>query len=147
MNKKYLYTLHHLYIYHTFIDTLKIIKFRTPVSIFSLFTSSPSENNFKLLIPKVRLDLAKNNYIFQASCIWNELIPVMLNKCLPNKDGLMVPGSEIDSDLTISIGVVKKKLRVVLLNAQEIDPLKDLLGWANSQKWFPENFFVTHYPA
>ena len=80
-NERKLLTLHHLYIYHTFIDTLKIFKYRVPISIFSLFEQSSRNHHFKLLIPNVKLDLAKNNFVFQASCIWNEILHLVLNKC------------------------------------------------------------------
>ena len=36
-------SLHHLYIYHTFIDTLKILKYIMPISHFKLFKSSSRE--------------------------------------------------------------------------------------------------------
>ena len=72
---------------------------------------------------------------------------MILNKCTPSKFGIVVPGSTKNSDLTISIGVAKNKVRDVLLNTPEIDPLKDLLGWSVPQDWYPENFFVMHYPV
>ena len=64
-----LLSLHHLYIYHTFIDILKLLKYRIPISIFELFKSSPRDVNIRLLVPRVKLDLTKVNFLFQASCI------------------------------------------------------------------------------
>ena len=145
-NKQNLMTLHHLYIYHTFINLFKIMKFRTPISILSLFNNGLRNINFKLLVPKVNLDLAKNNFVFNSTCIWNGLIDEILNKCTPNGRGIVVPGSAKDSDLTISVGVAKNKLKNILLNTQKVDPLKDL-GWSESLDWYPENFFETHYPV
>ena len=124
-----LLSLHHLYIYHTFIDTLKLLKYRIPISIFELFKSSPRDVNIRLLVPRVKLDLTKVNFLIQASCIWNELAPKLMNTCIPNPLGIMVPGSTEGStegsDLSTSIAVLKKKLRVVLLNTQKIDPLQE----------------------
>ena len=77
-----LLSLHHLYIYHTFIDTLKLLKYRIPISIFELFKSSPRDVNIRLLVPRVKLDLTKVNFLFQASCIWNELVPKLMNTCI-----------------------------------------------------------------
>ena len=142
-----LLSLHHLYIHHTFIDTLKLLKYRIPISIFELFKSSPRDVNIRLLVPRVKLDLTKVNFLFQASCIWNELVPKLMNTCIPNPLGIMVPGSTEGSDLSTSIAVLKKKLRVVLLNTQKIDPLSSILGWSRSNEWYPENFFKAHYPA
>ncbi len=90
---------------------------------------------------------AKNNFVFNSTCIWNGLIDDILNKCTPNGCGIVVPGSAKDSDLTISVGVAKNKLKNILLNTQKVDPLKDLLGWSESQDWYPENFLETHYPV
>ena len=77
-------------------------------------------------------------------CIKWELV---LNKCSLNDHGIIVPGSSINSDLSISIGVAKHKLREILLNVQKIDPLRDILGWSETQDWYPENFFEAHYPV
>ena len=118
---------------HTLIDTLKIMKYRNPISIFILLKSSSGCTNLNFIIPQTKLDLAKNNFVFQASCIGNELIPKILNKCFPNKTSIMVPGSAKDSDLSISITLAKKKLRYILLNTQKVDPLEDLLGWSVSE--------------
>ena len=131
----------------TFFDTLKLLKYRIPISIFELFKSSPRDVNIRLLVPRVKLDLTKVNFLFQASCIWNELVPKLMNTCIPNPLGIMVPGSTEGSDLSTSIAVLKKKLRVVLLNTQKIDPLSSILGWSRSNEWYPENFFKAHYPA
>ena len=146
-NERKLLTLHHLYIYHTSIDTLKILKYRTPISIFCNFDHSLRNINLKLLVPKVKLDLAKQNFFFQASCIWNEILDNVFDKCSSNDKGIVVPGSAIDSDLSISIGRAKNKLRDVLLNIQKVDPLRDLLGWSETKDWYPENFFEAHYPV
>ena len=85
--------------------------------MFELFKSSPRDVNILLLIPRVKLNLTKDNFLFQASCIWNELVP---NTCIPNPLEIMVPGSTEGSDLSTSIAVLKKKLRGVLLNTQKI---------------------------
>ena len=146
-NEQKLLTLHHLYIYHTFIDTIKIMKYRIPISIFGLLRSSSRYTSLNLIIPQVKLDIAKNNFVFQASCIWNELIDRILNKCSPNALGIMIPGSNKDSDLSLSIALAKKKLRDVLLDTQKLDPLKDLMGWSESEDWHPENFYETHCPV
>ena len=61
--------------YHTFIETLKLLKYRIPISLCELFKSSPRDVNMRLLVPRVKLDLTKDNFLFQASCIWNELVP------------------------------------------------------------------------
>ena len=59
-------------IYHTFCETFKLMKYRTPISLFMLLKNSPRDNML-LTLPKVNLDIQKKNFIFQASCIWNSL--------------------------------------------------------------------------
>ena len=86
-----LLSLHHLYIYHTFIDTqttLKLLKYRIPISLFELIKSIPRDVNIRLLVPRVKLDLTKDNFLFQAF-IWNELVPKLMNTCIPNPLGIM----------------------------------------------------------
>ena len=139
-NAQNLLTLHHLYIYHTFLDTFKIIKYRTPMSIYKLLKNSPRKINIKLEIPIVSLDLAKKNFIFQSSCIWNDIIGKVLNPCSVNKDGVIFPGLNFGSDITIPMAALKEKLRNLLLNTQQLDSL-------NSNDWYPENFYEAHYPV
>ena len=89
--RPYLLSLHHLYIYHTFCDVFKILKFRTPISLFEMLENSPSDSNMMLIIPKVKLDLEKNNFIFQASCIWNNMNKNVMNQfLLTNKERLTI---------------------------------------------------------
>ena len=63
-NEMNLLSLHYLYIYHTFIDTFKLLKYRIPMSLCELLKNSPCNTNMLPLIPLIRLDLAKNNFIF-----------------------------------------------------------------------------------
>ena len=100
-----------------------------------------------LLIPKIKPDTAKNNFVFQASCVWNEVIPKVMNKCYPNSQGIMVPGSNENSDLSTSISVIKIKLRDALINTQKICPPCILPRGPKCGDWIPENFFQAHYPV
>ena len=75
------------------------------------------------ILPKAKIETVKYNFVFQALSIWNALIDKLLNKCLPNSDGIMVPGSVNGSDLSASIiAIIKNKLKDVLLYTQRIDP-------------------------
>ena len=44
-NEMNLFSLHHLYIYHTFIDTFKLLKYRIPMSLCELLKNSPRNTN------------------------------------------------------------------------------------------------------
>ena len=140
-NEQSLLTLHHLHIYHTFCETFKLLKYRIPMPLFKLLNNSPSEINMMLIIPKVKLDLAKNNFVFQASCIWNSLNKKVLNQyLLLNKDGVAIPGSTFGSDITTPITIIKRKLKDVLLETQNLNSLE-------SDEWHPENYYEAHYPV
>ena len=45
----------------------------------------------------------------------------LLNRCLPNSNGIEVHGSVNGSDLPASISIIKNKLKDVLLDTQRID--------------------------
>ena len=92
------------------------------IIIFEIFKNRPSDSNMMLIISKVKLNVEKNNFIFQASCI-----------------GLM-PGSTFGSDNTTPITVIKRKLKDGILDTQALNSL-------NSEDWYPENFYQPHYPA
>ena len=103
-----------------------------------LLKNSPRDNML-LTLPKVNLDIQKKNFIFQASCIWNSLNKTIWNHCLlENKNGVLIPGSTFGSDITTPISIIKRKLRDVLLETQNLDPLK-------SDEWYPRNFYEAHY--
>ena len=93
------------------------------------------------MVPKVNLDLQKKNFGFQASCIWNSINKKVLNQnLLQNKDGILIPGSTFGSDITTPLSVIKRKLRDVLLETQNLDSLE-------SEEWYPKNFYHAHYPV
>ena len=64
----------------------------------------------------------------------------LMNKCAPNSNGIMIPGSAKGSDLSTHVLGIKKKLKDVLLDVQRLDTPSNQ-GWNKSNSWFPENFF------
>ena len=64
-NERNLLSLHHLHIYHTFLELHKIMKYKTPITICKLFTQSIRSTNMGLIIPKITLELAKHNFFFR----------------------------------------------------------------------------------
>ena len=66
LNEMNLLSLHHLYIYHTFKDTFKLLKYRIPMSLCELLKNSPRNTNMLLLVPLIRLDLAKKQFYFSG---------------------------------------------------------------------------------
>ena len=117
-NKQKIFNVFNLYVYHTFMDVFKILKTRTPISLYSLFNKGLRDTNFMVLLPEVKLSISKNNFVFKSSSLWNELIELILEKSLPNKKGVIVKGSIPNSDLCATIPFVKNKLKSLLLDRQ-----------------------------
>ena len=61
------YSLHHLHIYHTFIDLFKLLKLKIPISVSEIFQLSIKTSNLLVTLPLIRTELAKRNFVFQAS--------------------------------------------------------------------------------
>ena len=52
-------------------ETLKIMKLKSLVSIYNLLVPILRYSNLSLRIPKVRLALSKNSFVFNAFMLWN----------------------------------------------------------------------------
>ena len=112
-------------------DTFKILKSRTPISLYNLFPQGYRDASFLLLLPKVTLEISKNNFIFNACTIWNDLIDNLLEKSLPldkgKFKGTVIKGSAINSDLCATISFIKDRLRCHLLLKQSSG---DIVEWS-----------------
>ena len=84
-----------LYKYHCIVELFKVIKLRTPMSIYELMKRSERRENYFISLPPSSL------FDYQASNFWN--------KCRKSN-------SEID--FTTSIKIVKTKLKICLLETQ-----------------------------
>ena len=124
-NKHKILNLHNLYIYQLFMETFKVLKFRSPVSICNLLAFLPKSDKMRLKVPLVKLNKTKQNFLSKSTEIWNDVSPKIFEKCVPTKNGLLIPGSAENSDLAASTGIVKKKLKTLLLSHQNSgNPLK-----------------------
>ena len=93
------------------------MKLKCPVLICNLLVPSLRDSNLSLKIPKVRLDLRKNNCFLCLHGI--SLKKIVFSKIIPDGYGIMVPCSSKNSDLAIPISVVKNRLRTFLLETQK----------------------------
>ena len=59
-----------LYSYHCFLEVFKVLKFRTPIAMYSLFSCSYRKEMLLKLPP---LPCSTNSYIFRVSKLWNEI--------------------------------------------------------------------------
>ena len=101
-----------------------------PISLYNLFSQGNRDASFLLLLPKVTLDISKNNFVFNACTIWNSLIEDMLEKSLPldkgKFKGTVIKGSAKNSDLCATMSFIKNKLKCHLLDKQSSE---DIVEW------------------
>ena len=107
-------------------ETLKVLKFSTPISVHNLISFLPKTEKLRLEVPRVKLNITKQNFVFKATQIWNDMSPEIFEKCSPNENGLIVPGSTKDSDLSASTAYIKNRLKSHLLSTQK---LGNTLNW------------------
>ena len=72
-NKYGILNVHNLYKYHTFMETFKILKFSTPISISNLISFLPKTDKLRLAVPRVKLNTTKQNFFFKSTQIWNDV--------------------------------------------------------------------------
>ena len=117
-------SLGNLYVYHTFMQIFKILKTSIPISARQLIAFLLKNEKLTLMLPLVKLNVSQQNFTFKASKIWNDFKDEIFIACPPNKNGLVIPGSVANSDLSSSTGFVKHKLRSVLLcNQKDGNPI------------------------
>ena len=136
-------TLHHLYIQHTFVELFKVLKFRVPISVYSILpcqTRVRSSNLLRIRTPCILLEKSRYNFIYMSVSIWNSLIGYVFLKDEPNNDGIIVHGSAMYTDLLFTpIAYVKQKLKSKILSIQSIvDDVE--LSTEEADNWFPCNF-------
>ena len=88
-NEHKILNLQNLYLYHTFMETFKVLKFSTPISIRNLLYFLPRTEKYRLQLPLVRRNVTKQNFVFKSSHIWNDLSTELLEKCIPTESGLI----------------------------------------------------------
>ena len=126
-------TIHNLSVLHTFMELFKIVKFHIPCPLYNLMIFSSRNDKFLLILPKINLDISKQNFVFRSSSIWNKLVNIVLNKSLPNDNGLIIPGSSENSDFASSMCVIKTKLKKYLLSTQNL---------GDENEWVYENIHL-----
>ena len=99
-------------------EVFKILKFHSPISLYDIFKLGPRGDKLTLLLPRVHLDISKRNFVFGSSMIWNKLFGKTFSRCTPQPSGLVIPGSDLNSDLAASLSVVKCRLKSILMASQ-----------------------------
>ena len=91
-------TIQNLYNYHCCLEILKILKFRTPMSLFSLLDISKRKNSMTLLPPFPSIQ-----FMHKAPTLWNMACKKLLN---------------FEHDLSVKVGFFKNSLKTLLLKNQ-----------------------------
>ena len=106
-NDNHIMTIHNLYNYQLLNCTYKILKFRTPIAIYSCFNLSNRKETL-LHLPK----RASHNFVYSASSLWN--------KFLSCEDGSLV------RTFSVGLGCVKSKIKELILRRQKMG---DKIEW------------------
>ena len=138
-NKHDILALQNVYILRTLTELFKVLKYRSPISLLDSIKLNPSSFHHKLLLPKNKLSISINNFVFSAFSLWNKCIDRIFKKPIlttiavnKGKDiQLIIPGSQNSSDLTCTVGTFKNRLKQILLSCQKS-------GDAN--EWHKTNF-------
>ena len=134
-NKPKLLSLNNLYVQRPLAELIKILKSHTPISMFKFLQFCPRSHHYRLLIPKHNLGISSNNFFINTTILWNTCIGTLLDPPIPStvlrsgNSQVIIPGSNINSDLTISLGTFKTRLKNLLLNSQK---LGNRIDWIKS---------------
>ena len=81
-----------------------------------MFRFCPFTYSSKLLCPKYKLDISKNNFHVNSLTLWNKNYCFLFDRpilCIPkctNGLELIIPGNVENSDLTMSVSIFKRRL-------------------------------------
>jgi hypothetical protein len=99
--------------------TFKVLTFFTPSSICDLIKFLRRNERLSLMVPKVKLDVTQQNFVFKATKIWNDSKENIFNRYIPSDRGIIIPGNSKKSDLSSSLGYIKTKLKDFPLSSQK----------------------------
>lgn len=106
-NKHSIMNVHNLYLYHCINDVFKILKFRTPISLYSLFNlSNRIGRDTLILTPK-----PSNSYIYRGSIIQNIV-----------RQRLSI------TEFTTTTSHIKSSVKHIILDTQKLGDSND---WSN----------------
>ena len=128
-------SIYNLYVQHVFIELFKILKERQPISLADMFQLSFRSTSRIILTPYSSYENTKQNFVHRASNTWNSLIDKILDKCDPNVNNIVIPGSSNNSDLSAPISVVKRRAKTILLETQSrVIPGREI-EWLQENNW------------
>ena len=118
-NRLKLLTVQNLYKYYCISEIFKIIKLRTPYSLYSILELSKRDTSHAIILPS-----KTNTFLYIASNLWNTVHKQILNK---SGDGLAT-----------SISLVKLRCKVIILRCQALN---------DSDHWTSHNFQIQSHSS
>ena len=115
-------SIHNLYPYYCLLELYKILKFRTPYSLFELLRILDGRSgNLNLAVPMTSLQCQRQNFFYQSTALWNKCYKKLLtpSKAVLHSDhttALNLTSSEFD--FSTKVGSFKTRLRIMLHNLQ-----------------------------
>ena len=79
-----------------------------------------------LNLPKVTLEISRNNFLFKSSSLWNSIFENIFEKSTPSESGIIINGATMNSDFCANVPFIKNKLKILLLSKQA---LGDEIEW------------------
>ena len=113
-NTEKIMSIHNLYTQHISTELFKILKLHQPISLSSLFQKISRTCSQTMRVPLHKLDISKHNFVVKGTTIWNSLVDKIFDKCTPNENDIMVPGSSKFSDLSSPISIIKSRIKKLL---------------------------------
>ena len=118
-------SIHNLYPYYCLLELYKILKFRTPYSLFELLRILDGRSgNLNLAVPMTSLQCQRQNFFYQSTALWNKCYKKLLtpSKAVLHSDhttALNLTSSEfVFFDFSTKVGSFKTRLRIMLHNLQ-----------------------------
>ena len=118
-------SIHNLYPYYCLLELYKILKFRTPYSLFELLKLLDGRSgNLNLAVPMTSLQCQRQSFFYQSTVLWNKCYKKLLtlSKAVLHSDhttALNLTSSEfVFFDFSTKVGSFKTRLRIMLHNLQ-----------------------------
>ena len=136
-NSNHIVNVYNLYSYHTLLELYKILKFRTPYCLFSIYGISGSTGRgLSIPVPKISLAIQKRTFIYESINIWNKFYKKLLtpftiklhNAHKLKHDSLDTELSYYDFSTTVS--TFRSRLKEIVIKVQ---------GAGSDNSWAPIN--------
>ena len=136
-NSNHILNVYNLYPYHVLLELYKILKFRTPYCLFTIYGDSGSTSRgLSIPVPKVSLASQKRTFIYEGIDFWNKFYKKLLTPFtikLHNVHKLKHDSLDTELsyyDFSTSVAAFKSRLKELIIKAQ---------GAGTDNSWAPTN--------